>query len=184
MDSDTIFTIGHSTRPLDGFIDLLRQNEVEAVMDVRTIPRSGHNPQFNGQTLAAALAAHGVGYLHMPELGGLRHPRADSLNKAWKNPGFRGFADYMQTPEFRQALDKIISMAHRTKVTLMCAEAVPWRCHRLLIADALTVAGYKVEHIIGKGRRLPHTLTSSAHIDGDRLTYPSTGGQNEGNLPG
>jgi uncharacterized protein (DUF488 family) len=168
-----ILTIGHSTRPLPAFIDLLRAHGVTTVADVRTIPRSRTNPQFDRATLPAALAAAGIGYAHQPGLGGLRHPRPDSPNMGWRTLGFRGFADYMQTPAFAEHLDALIKRARGTRIALMCAEAVPWRCHRSLLADALTVRGIDVGHIMSRTRASAHRLTPFARPDGTRLTYPA-----------
>jgi hypothetical protein len=171
-DSVTILTIGHSTRPLDEFIELLRLNGVTLLVDVRTVPRSRHNPQFNQESLPESLSAHGIAYQHLPELGGLRKTRKDSPNTGWENASFRGYADYMQTPEFEAALKHLIDLADEQQAVLMCAEAVPWRCHRSLIADALVVRGITVEHILGPTSRRPHTLRAFAHVDGTRITYP------------
>ena len=161
-----ICTIGHSNRPIETFIDLLQRNEIERVLDVRTVPRSRHNPQFNQDALPAALEAVGISYSHLPGLGGLRHARADSPNTGWHNPSFRGYADYMQTAEFADNVDRVASLAQAEHCVLMCAEAVPWRCHRSLIADALLVRGVRVEDIIGPKGRKPHGLTSFARVEG------------------
>lgn len=168
-----ILTIGHSTRPLEEFIALLRAHGVTLLADVRTVPRSRRNPQFNRETLPTALAAAGIGYQHMAGLGGLRRPRPDSMNLAWVNEGFRGFADYMGTPQFAAALGELLGLARREQVAIMCAEAVPWRCHRSLIADALVARGVTVEHILGLTRRQPHTLTRFARVEGGRVSYPA-----------
>jgi uncharacterized protein (DUF488 family) len=168
-----IYTIGHSTRPIDEFIALLRNAGVSLVADIRTIPRSRHNPQFEGDALRAALEAHGIGYAHLPALGGLRHAHRDSRNAGWRNASFRGFADYMQTPEFEEGLADLRALASECVVALMCAEAVPWRCHRSLVADALTVRGAAVEHITGAGRTNAHHITPFARVDGTRITYPA-----------
>ena len=170
--SPLILTIGHSTRPLPGLIELLQANGVSRVVDVRTVPRSRRNPQFNRETLPDALRAVGIDYVHMPEMGGLRHPRADSPNAGWRNDSFRGFADYMQTPEFEANLQRLMDMARDGRIALMCAEAVPWRCHRSLIADALILRGNPVEHIMSKTRRSRHELTAWARVDGNSITYP------------
>lgn len=167
-----ILTIGHSTRPLETFIQLLQAHEVTLVADVRTVPRSRHNPQFNRETLPEQLKLAGIGYLHLPGLGGLRRPRPDSLNRGWRNESFRGFADYMQTPEFAAHLGALIRLAQKERLALMCAEAVPWRCHRSLIADALAVRGLEVEHIMSLKSRQPHRLTGFAYIVGETITYP------------
>ena len=166
-------TIGHSTHPLDEFIALLKAHGVKQLVDVRTIPRSRHNPQFNRDTLAAALRNIRIGYRNMKGLGGLRHARKDSVNTGWRNAGFRGFADYMQTPEFEQNLRKLIDLSRQKQIAIMCAEAVPWRCHRSLISDALTVRGIPVEHITSGTRRQAHKLTSFAQVEGNRLVYPA-----------
>lgn len=170
-----VFTIGHSNRTIEDFIDLLWTNEVAEVIDVRTIPRSRHNPQFNLDTLRASLAAAGVEYLHMAGLGGLRHTRVDSPNVGWHNASFRGFADYMQSAEFVENVDRVVELARSRQCALMCAEAVPWRCHRSLIADALLVRAVRVEDIIGPHGRKAHALTSFAHVEGLAVTYPATG---------
>jgi uncharacterized protein (DUF488 family) len=170
--SPLVLTIGHSTRPIQEFIDLLRAHGVTRVVDVRTVPRSRHNPQFNRDSLPAALKLAGIGYLHMAELGGLRHTTPDSVNTGWRNASFRGYADYMQTPEFERAIADLIKMADRDRLVLMCAEAVPWRCHRSLIADALLVRGVPSEDIASATRRLIHVLTPFAKVQGTRITYP------------
>ncbi len=167
-----VVTIGHSTRPLDDFIDLLKTHGVRIIVDVRTVPRSRHNPQFNLETLPEILKSVRIGYRHMPGLGGLRHARRDSPNMGWRNSSFRGFADYMQTEEFEEGLGELINLVHRKRVCLMCAEAVPWRCHRSLIADALQVRGIPVGHITSKSQPQLHRLTSFARVDGTRITYP------------
>jgi uncharacterized protein (DUF488 family) len=172
-----ILTIGHSTRPIAEFIQLLQAHGVRQVVDVRTIPRSRHNPQFNSEALAKALKRAGVGYCHLPGLGGLRHARSDSPNTGWRNASFRGYADYMQTTSFEQALEELIQLAPEGPLALMCAEAVPWRCHRSLIADALLARGLRVEHIISASSRRPHTLTPFARVHGARITYPAEQGE-------
>lgn len=168
-----VLTIGHSTRPLPEFIALLKQHGVARVVDVRTIPRSRHNPQFNRETLSAALRAAGIGYAHLKKLGGLRHPRPDSANLGWQNASFRGFADYMQSPEFEAGLGRLIKLAKQKTTAIMCAEAVPWRCHRSLIADALLARRLPVEHILSGARRTPHSTTPFARVRGKRVTYPA-----------
>ncbi len=167
-----VLTIGHSTHELAEFIRLLQAHDVAKVADVRTVPRSRRNPQFNKDTLPQALKDAGIGYIHLPGLGGLRHAHADSPNLAWHNASFRGFADYMQTPEFTEALERLIELAGKKRVAVMCAEAVPWHCHRSLIADALTVRGIPVEHIMSATQRHAHTLTPWARVKGTRITYP------------
>ncbi len=172
MPGPLVLTIGHSTRELQAFIDLLTENGVTCLVDVRTVPRSRTNPQFNRDTLPDALRTAGIDYLHLPGLGGLRRARPDSPNMGWRNASFRGYADYMGTPEFAENLERLLSLAARERVVLMCAEAVPWRCHRSLIGDALLVRGIPVEDIMGTGRTQPHALTSWAVVNGTEITYP------------
>lgn len=168
-----IFTVGHSTRSLEELGAVLASFGVSVLADVRTIPRSRRNPQFNAESLPATLGARGVRYVHLPRLGGLRRPRGDSPNAAWRNEGFRGFADYMLTGEFEAGLAELRSLAATGTVALMCAEAVPWRCHRSLLADALTARGAHVEHLTGVGRSSPHRLTAFAKVEGARVSYPA-----------
>lgn len=168
-----IRTIGHSTRPVEALIEMLKAHGVKRLVDVRTIPRSRYNPQFNSDALAAALDRAGIAYTHMKELGGLRHARKDSPNTGWRNTSFRGYADYMQTAEFQSAMETLLELAGREPIAVMCAEAVPWRCHRSLIADALVVRGYPVEHIMSLDKTQPHSLTPFAKVDGIDLTYPA-----------
>ncbi len=169
-----VFTVGHSTHELSEFILLLQTHGVTGIADVRTMPRSRRNPQFNKETLPAALKAAGIGYAHLPVLGGLRHARADSINTAWRNASFRGFADYMLTPEFAEGIESLIELSKQGRTALMCAEAVPWRCHRSLIADALTVRGVAVEHIMNAVHLHLHTLTPWARVEDGLVTYPAT----------
>ena len=168
-----VFTIGHSTHPISEFVEILKANGVKRVIDIRTIPRSRHNPQFNGEALAESLRAAGIGYTHIKKLGGLRHPAKDSINLGWRNSGFRGFADYMQTPEFEAALERAIKLAKTKPSALMCAEAVPWRCHRSLVADALSVRKIPVMHISSATRASAHKITPFALVRGSRITYPN-----------
>lgn len=174
-----IYSIGHSTRTLDAVVELLRAHGVRRLVDVRTLPRSRRNPQFNQAALPGPLAAAGVTYAHMPELGGLRKPRPDSTNTAWRNEGLRGYADYMQTPEFETSLAALIDQAGREPTAFMCAEAVPWRCHRSLLSDALSARGLEVRHILTTAPAEPHALTRFAHLDGVKVTYPAHGQQRE-----
>src|SRR3954466_13941009 len=167
-----VYTIGHSTRPFDELVALLSAFEVDLVADIRTIPRSRHNPQYDGATLRAALRSSRLGYVHVPALGGLRHARRDSPNTGWRNASFRGYADYMLTPEFEAGLEELRRLTARGRMALMCAEAVPWRCHRSLVADALTARGAHVEHITGPGRASPHRMTAFAEVAGPIVTYP------------
>ena len=173
MDGNIVLTIGHSTRSLESFIELLRLNEVTIVVDVRSIPRSRKNPQYNKESLPVDLARAGIDYRHMPSLGGLRHARHDSPNTGWENAGFRGFADYMQTDEFEQGITELMEIAGKSKTVVMCAEAVPWRCHRWLISDTLVTRGWRVEHIISKTSHRPHSITAFAHVAGGHITYPA-----------
>jgi uncharacterized protein (DUF488 family) len=171
--SPIVLTIGHSTRTLEEFIGLLQAHGATRVVDVRTVPRSWHNPQFNKVSLPSSLKKAGLGYVHIPGLGGLRHAKRDSLNMGWRNASFRGYADYMQTREFEQSLEELILLANRERIVLMCAEAVPWRCHRSLIADALLVHGIRAEDIMSPTRRQVHTLTPFAKVRGTTITYPA-----------
>jgi len=171
-ESLVALTIGHSTRTIEEFVRLLQAHAVTRVVDVRTVPRSRHNPQFNRDTLPASLESAGVGYIHMAELGGLRHTTRDSINTGWRNGSFRGYADYMQTAEFGEAIERLIEVMHQDRVAVMCAEAVPWRCHRSLIADALLVRGIRSEEIVSPIRTQVHVLTPFAKVIGSRIFYP------------
>jgi uncharacterized protein (DUF488 family) len=168
----TILTIGHSTRTLDEFINLLKAHRVTLVVDVRSVPRSRHNPQFNKETFPNSLKSASIKYIHMPEIGGLRRPKPDSVNTAWRNKSFRGYADYMQTKEFTENLLHLIALARENRVAIMCAEALPWRCHRSLIADALVVRHVQVEHILTADNSIRHQLSEWAHVEGTKITYP------------
>ena len=167
-----VFTIGHSTRTLEEFLQLLEIYGITLLVDVRMVPRSRHNPQFNKETLPISLKHYGIRYTHMPEIGGLRHSKHESVNLAWKNSGFRGYADYMQTQEFTDSLLKILALSRENRLALMCAEALPWRCHRSFISDALVVRHVKVEHIIGKDSIFNHELNEMANVEGTKITYP------------
>jgi uncharacterized protein (DUF488 family) len=167
-----VFTIGHSTRTWKAFLELLRVHGIKRVVDVRSIPRSRHNPQFNRETLSMKLRSARIGYVHLRKLGGLRHARRDSPNMGWRNASFRGFADYMQTLDFDAGLGRFIKLAKQKKTALMCAEAVPWRCHRSLIADALVVRGIRAKDIISGKRSHIHLLTSFGRVQGKCITYP------------
>jgi uncharacterized protein (DUF488 family) len=169
----TVFTVGHSTRSLDAFVDLLRAYGVERVLDIRSVPRSRRNPQFNAETLAPALGSAGVAYESLKALGGLRHAHKDSPNRGWRNESFRGYADYMQTEAFTEGLQRLIDLSRDQRVAIMCAEAVPWRCHRSLVADALLVRGVQAVEILSETSWRPHALTSFARVEGARLTYPA-----------
>jgi uncharacterized protein (DUF488 family) len=168
-----VFTIGHSTRAIAAFIRVLKAHGIQRVIDVRTLPRSRHNPQFSRGRLSAALHNSRIHYRHLPGLGGLRRARPNSTNTAWRNASFRGYADYMQTSEFADSLDRCIALAKHECVVLMCAEAVPWRCHRSLIADALLARGIEVREIANAVRTRAHTLTPWARVEGTHVTYPA-----------
>jgi uncharacterized protein (DUF488 family) len=168
----TVYTIGHSTRTLDEFIALLRAHGVTQLADVRTIPKSRRHPHFAQDALSWSLPAAGIAYRHAAELGGLRKPRADSTNMAWRHEGFRGYADYMATPEFERALDALGDWSREAPTAVMCAEALWWRCHRQLIADALVARGVAVRHIMSAGAAAEHTLTEFARVNGTCVTYP------------
>lgn len=170
----TLYTIGHSTRPTRELIELLRAHGVEQVVDVRTIPRSRHNPQFNRPALSRSLHAVKIGYRHVKALGGLRRARPDSVNLGWRNASFRGFADYMQTEGFAGGLARLEQLATRRPTAIMCAEAVPWRCHRSLIADALTVARWRVLHIQSRRTARRHRRTPFLRVRAGRLLYPGS----------
>ena len=168
-----IWTIGHSTRSLEEFIDLLSGHGIDFLADVRRLPGSRRFPHFDRETLEPALGARGIDYHHLPQLGGRRRPAPDSVNLGWRNTAFRGYADYMQTPPWCEGLAELLALADRRALAMMCSEAVPWRCHRSLIADALTIRGIEVLDILGNGPAKPHRLTPFARVDGDRLTYPA-----------
>ena len=169
---ETVYTIGHSNRPIEEFLALLREHGIGRVLDIRTVPKSRHNPQFGQDQLPDSLAQAGIGYEYIRELVGLRKARKDSPNSAWRNASFRGYADHMASEEFRQHVDIVAAMAGSVRCALMCAEAVPWRCHRSLVADALAVRGVPVEHIINRGKTKPHTMTPFAQVSGLQITYP------------
>ncbi len=171
----TIYTVGHSNHPIEKFIEMLTAHGIEQVADVRTIPRSRHNPQYSSDSLPASLTQRGIAYRHMPALGGLRHAKKDSQNRGWENDSFRGFADYMQTEEFEKGLAELIAAAEEKKIAILCAESVPWRCHRSLIADALSVRAVTVMHIMSRTSVKEHTLTSFAKVSGTSITYPAQG---------
>jgi uncharacterized protein (DUF488 family) len=173
MPSLVVFTIGHSTRATAVFIKVLKAHGVKRVIDVRTMPRSRHNPQFSRSRLSPALHNSRIHYRHLPGLGGLRRARPNSTNTAWRNASFRGYADYMQTSEFADSLERCIDLAKRERVVLMCAEAVPWRCHRSLIADALLARGIEVREIANAVRTRTHTLTPWARVEGTHVSYPA-----------
>jgi uncharacterized protein (DUF488 family) len=168
-----VYTIGHSTRDIAEFIALLDRSRVERLIDVRAFPGSRRHPHFNREALARTLPEHGIEYLHCPSLGGRRRPRHDAPPSAWRNESFRGYADYMRTPEFHRALDELIALAAERRTAIMCSEAVPWRCHRSLISDALYARGVTIEHILDSGTSL-HALTSFAVVHDGEVSYPAT----------
>lgn len=170
--SSPIYSLGHSTRTFEAFLSLLKAHRVERLVDIRTIPKSRRHPHFGQDLLAPALAAHEIGYTHMPGLGGLRKPRRDSTNRAWRHSGFRGYADYMQTLEFAAAVDDLLGLARGSRVAVMCAEAVPWRCHRQLLADALVARGIEVREIESTTKTRAHALTEWARVTGTLVNYP------------
>jgi uncharacterized protein (DUF488 family) len=167
-----IFTVGHSTHPIEEFAGILDAHGVTQVADIRTIPKSRHNPQFGEDEMAKSLPGFGIGYQRLPALGGLRHTTADSVNTGWRNTSFRGYADYMQTDAFVHGIDDLLVLAGEGTVAIMCAEAVPWRCHRSLVGDALLVRGIDVSDIFSTTSAKPHTLTRFASVDGLSITYP------------
>ena len=171
-----MFTIGHSTLPIETFLAILRENGVRTLADIRTVPKSRHNPQFTQENLARSLDDAGIEYGWHRALGGLRHPRKDSINTGWRNTSFRGYADYMQTPEFGSALDDLFNAAPHEHTVIMCAEAVPWRCHRSLVADALNAHGIPAIEILSAGKHRLHTLTPFAAVQGTTVTYPPAQG--------
>jgi uncharacterized protein (DUF488 family) len=172
MTTQLVCTIGHSNRSIEDFIALLQQNGISCLLDIRTVPKSRHNPQFGQDQLPRSLADAGIEYRYLPGLGGLRRTHKDSPNAGWRNLSFRGYADYMQTEAFAENVDAVAELARSTPCALMCAEAVPWRCHRSLVADALLVRGVRVDEIIDARQRRPHKLTPFAHVEGLRITYP------------
>ncbi|MFC4373551.1 DUF488 family protein [Nocardia halotolerans] len=170
----TVYTIGHSTRTADEFVGLLHDYGVTQLVDIRTVPRSRHNPQFGRETLPETLAAAGIHYVYLAALGGLRHTEAGDLNAGWRNASFRSYANYMQTPEFAAGMDELVDLAGARRTAIMCAEAVPWRCHRSLVGDALLVRDVQVRDIMSPTRAPEHTMTSFAHVTGTTITYPPT----------
>lgn len=167
-----MFTIGHSTRTADEFLSLLEAHGVTILVDIRTVPKSRRHPHFGKDALASFLPSHGIRYLHLPALGGLRKPRRDSLNGAWQNESFRGYADHMQTAEFERGIDELVALSREGTVAVMCAEAKWWQCHRQLVADALTARDIEVRHIMTRNDAPRHELTSFARVSGTRVTYP------------
>ena len=174
-----VFTVGHSTRPIEEFIELLSVNNVKQLVDIRTVPRSRHNPQFEQIALQESLSNHGVDYIYLKELGGLRPKAKNSVNLGWRNQSFRNYADYMQTEDFIGGIEKLIKVATKQPTAIMCAEAVPWRCHRSLVGDALLVRNIIVRDIMSKTNTKEHTLTPFAAVEGEKITYPSDGAVKE-----
>jgi uncharacterized protein (DUF488 family) len=168
-----LFTIGHSTRPIEEFIELLRQHDITTLIDIRTVPGSRHNPQYGQAALEKSLEAHGINYVYQKNLGGLRPKVKESVNAGWHNQSFRNYADYMQTAEFRAGIDELIAHANESVCAIMCAEAVPWRCHRSLVGDALLVRHITVLDIISEASPKQHLLTSFARVKGTEITYPN-----------
>lgn len=167
-----IFTIGHSTRAIEEFIELLRMHEITQLVDIRTIPKSRRNPQYGQDQLESSLNEAGIDYVYLKALGGLRSKAKESVNDAWENASFRNYADYMQTDAFVEGIDELIALAEERVTAIMCAEAVPWRCHRRLVSDALLVRGVDSCEIISATSERPHTMTPFAVVDGLKITYP------------
>jgi uncharacterized protein (DUF488 family) len=172
MSATIVHTVGFSTRSVADLAEILRSAAIGLLVDVRTVPRSRHTPQWNRESAERALPDHGVGYRHLPALGGFRKPRPDSPNTGWRNLAFRGYADYMATPAFTAGLDALLELATAIRTAIACTEAVPWRCHRSLIADALLVRGVEVRHLMSPSAARPHTLTPFARVEGRSVTYP------------
>lgn len=172
-EGPALFTVGHSTRPIEDFVEMLRRNHVDLLVDVRTVPKSRHNPQFGTTELARSLPEAGMEYRHDAALGGLRHAKRDSGNGAWRNASFRGYADYMQTEEFEAALQEVIGLGQEHRLALMCAEGNPFRCHRTLLADGLFAHGIQSCEITASGRPKAHRLTPFAKIVGTQVSYPT-----------
>lgn len=178
---NTIYTVGHSTRTIENFITLMKTYKIETVVDVRTIAGSSYNPQYNQKNLDKSLSENNISYIRLERLGGLRHTTKESINMGWKNKSFRGYADYMQTSEFEDGIKELIAIAKKKQIVIMCAEAVPWRCHRSLIGDALVVRNIKVVDVMSEINARPHKLTPFAHVVGRTITYPKTGNENVAN---
>ena len=178
----SVSTVGHSTHSIEDFISILRAHGIRQLVDVRTVPGSRRNPQFNREELARSLTAADIAYRHMPGLGGLRRAKADSTNTGWRNASFRGYADYMQTAGFRESLEQLIEIARTTPTAIMCAEAVPWRCHRSLIADALQAREIDAIEILSATQSRPHKMTPFARVNGAEVTYPASNQEHSDNL--
>jgi len=175
----TVFTVGHSNRSLDAFLAILKAHAIECLADVRTIPRSRHNPQFNAESLEKTLPMAGIAYTRLPRLGGLRKPRRDSHNLGWRNTSFRGYADYMETAEFEKGLGELLTLARAKRTAIMCAEALYYRCHRSLISDALVGRGVETLHLTDARKAPAHRLTPFMKLVDGRPTYPAE----QGSLP-
>lgn len=184
MAALTLYTVGHSTRSLDDFVNLLKHHGVRAVADVRRFPKSRKYPHFNDDALTKSLPEVGLQYIPFPSLGGRRRVSPESLNTGWRNAGFRGYADYMQSQTFEAGVAELAALAARTPTAMMCAEAVPWRCHRSLIGDAMLVRGWDVLDIVGEAQPRPHKLTPFASVEGTRITYPAAAEPQDGAQPG
>jgi Protein of unknown function, DUF488 len=169
----TVLTLGHSTRTIEEFLSILNAHGVQRLVDVRSIPKSRRVPQFNSDALAASLAGQGIEYVHLKSLGGLRHPKKNSINTGWRNASFRGYADYMASDEFRAGVEELMQLAGAKRTAIMCAEAVPWRCHRSLIGDALLVRGVNVQDIMSATSVRAHEMTPFAQVDGLQVSYPA-----------
>ena len=169
----TIFTIGHSTRTIEEFLSILQAHGIQRLVDIRSLPKSRRVPQFNDDALAASLHQQGIDYVHLKTLGGLRHAKKDSINTGWRNASFRGYADYMATKEFREGISRLLDLAREKRTAIMCAEAVPWRCHRSLVGDALLVRGVSVLDIMSATSARPHELTPFAKVSGVEISYPA-----------
>ena len=172
--NQTLWTIGHSTRSFEEFLALLEEYRICLLADVRHFPGSRRVPWTAKVSLARALSDRGVAYEHFEDLGGFRKASQDSTNTAWHNSGFRGYADYMDTPEFSAALDRLIAVSRDRWTAIMCAEALPWKCHRWLLSDALVARGMRVIHILASGKTQDHRLTTFARVHGTRVAYPAT----------
>jgi uncharacterized protein (DUF488 family) len=177
-----IFTIGHSTTAIEKFVEILKAHQIETLVDIRTIPNSKRNPQFGQDSLSKTVLLEGIEYHHLKSLGGLRNASQNSINMGWQNPSFRGFADYMQTDEFNSALNKLIDIAQVKRTAIMCAEGNPYRCHRSLVADALTIREIEVRHISSAKSANPHRLTPFAKVDGIKVWYPAADGGGQSNI--
>ncbi|MGE0227122.1 MAG: DUF488 family protein [Dehalococcoidia bacterium] len=175
-DGLRLWTVGHSTRSFEELVGVLRSPEAEPIgvlVDIRTVPKSRRHPHFSLEALAAELPRREIVYVHLQALGGFRRPATDSTNGAWRNESFRGYADYMQTPAFEEAVAALLDVARGARTAVMCSEAMPWRCHRTLVADAVAARGVQVTHLLSAAKAQAHTLTSFARVEGERVTYPA-----------